>query len=306
VAFVTCRRCGEFRIDDLALLHRDEIYSKDKEARHKVSYSIRKITSHDPNYLLTVESLTALVSQTSLPTPPEQLENLIYSLGESNLDAGEGVALDDKYMAIVGAKSVNNLKFIAESAKNDGLIDGHIHSFIGGGSAITDIKLTIRGWAAYLDLKKGKTETKQAFMAMKFGDGILDNIYQTHFKPAVAGTGFGLKRLDEGQRAGLIDDNLRVEIRKSKFLIADLTHHNNGAYWEAGFAEGLGKPVIYTCRKDVFDDKQNTTHFDTNHHLTVLWEDDKLEEAVRNLKATIRATLPEDAKMEDTPVAEAE
>ena len=54
-------------------------------------------------------------------------------------------------------------------------------------------------------------------------------------------------------KAGLIDDRLRVEIRTSRFLIADLTHENAGAYWEAGFAEGLGKPVIYTCEKSKFD-----------------------------------------------------
>ena len=29
------------------------------------------------------------------------------------------------------------------------------------------------------------------------------------------------------------------------------SHHNNGAYWEAGFARGLGKPVIYMYNKEV-------------------------------------------------------
>jgi nucleoside 2-deoxyribosyltransferase len=61
--------------------------------------------------------------------------------------------------------------------------------------------------------------------------------------------GFKLTRLDDDPKAGIIDDRLRVEIRTSRFLIADLTHENRGAYWEAGFAEGDGKPVIYTCRK---------------------------------------------------------
>jgi nucleoside 2-deoxyribosyltransferase len=136
-------------------------------------------------------------------------------------------------------------------------------------------------------------------MAMPFDDPDLDKIFTDHFKSAVKATGFDLKRLDEGQPAGLIDDRLRVEIRQSRFLIADLTHNNNGAYWEAGYAEGLGKPVIYTCRKDVFDNPQKGTHFDTNHHLTVVWEPDKLPEAVEKLKATIRATLPEEAKQSD-------
>ena len=98
-------------------------------------------------------------------------------------------------------------------------------------------------------------------------------------------------------KAGLIDDRLRVEIQTSRFLIADLTHENAGAYWEAGYAEGLGKPVIYTCEKAKFEEQK--THFDTNHHLTVVWDADNLSEAADELKATIRATLPGEAKLTD-------
>jgi nucleoside 2-deoxyribosyltransferase len=63
----------------------------------------------------------------------------------------------------------------------------------------------------------------------------------------VAATGFILRRLDDEPKAGLIDDRMRAEIQASRFVIVDLTHMNRGAYWEAGYAEGLGKPVIYTC-----------------------------------------------------------
>ena len=113
------------------------------------------------------------------------------------------------------------------------------------------------------------------------------------------------KRLDDDPRAGLIDDRLRVEIRACRFLIADLSHANKGAYWEAGYAEGLGKPVIYTCDNTVFDDPENPNkpHFDTNHHLTITWDREKPQEAAEKLKATIRATFP-DAAQQD-PVKEA-
>jgi len=57
--------------------------------------------------------------------------------------------------------------------------------------------------------------------------------------------------------------------------------------------------VIYTCRKDVFDDKTKGTHFDTNHHLTVIWEQHNLDAAVDKLIAVIRATLPTEAIMSD-------
>ena len=134
-------------------------------------------------------------------------------------------------------------------------------------------------------------------MAMKFGVPELDNIYQNTFKPAARAAGFELVRLDENPEAGLIDSRLRVEIQSSDFLVADLTHENNGAYWEAGYAEGLGKPVIYTCENEKF--KKDKSHFDTNHHLTVAWDTNNPDAAGEELKAVIRATLPSVAKIED-------
>ena len=67
------------------------------------------------------------------------------------------------------------------------------------------------------------------------------------------------------------------------------THDNNGAYWEAGFAEGLGKPVIYICKKEKFEDQK--THFDTNHCTTVPWSRDEDEGFRQELTATLRRSL---------------
>jgi nucleoside 2-deoxyribosyltransferase len=134
-------------------------------------------------------------------------------------------------------------------------------------------------------------------MAMPFGDALLDRMFSECFKPAVARTGFDLRRIIDNPPAGLIDDRLRVEIRRSRFVVCELTKRNPGAYWEAGFAEGLGRPVIYTCEKTYF--RTEGTHFDTNHCHTVLWIGDNLPEAAEQLKATIRATLPGEAKLTD-------
>jgi hypothetical protein len=63
-------------------------------------------------------------------------------------------------------------------------------------------------------------------MAMPFRNSQLDQVFKECFKPAVYDTGFELRRLDEGQPAGLIDDQLRVRIRTSWFLVAELTTEN--------------------------------------------------------------------------------
>jgi hypothetical protein len=134
-------------------------------------------------------------------------------------------------------------------------------------------------------------------MAMPYGIPALGSLVNEHFRPAVLQTGFTLRRLDDEPEAGMIDQRLRVEIRRARFLICDLTDRNAGAYWEGGFAEGLGLPVIYTCEESKLDPMH--LHFDTRNSLTVPWSLGDPARAVELLKATIRNTLPEEAKLED-------
>jgi hypothetical protein len=100
-------------------------------------------------------------------------------------------------------------------------------------------------------------------MAMKFGQQDLNRAVDECFRPAVARTGFELRLLTDKQPAGLIDDQMRAAILASRFVISDLTHGSPGAYWEGGYGEGLGLPVIYTCEKSAW--QKQKTHFDTNH-----------------------------------------
>lgn len=188
----------------------------------------------------------------------------------------------------IGALDEANFDFIFKVAREDDLITWTSTGRPG-------YLLTMKGWERFEELRRGRADSRRAFMAMPFGDGRLDHVFAECYRGAVGAAGFRLARLDEAPKAGSIDDRLRVEIRTSRFLIAEVTGNNEGAYWEAGYAEGLGKPVIFTCERSFLPN----VHFDTNHFLHVLWEDGKLEKAAEDLKATIRATLPDEAQMED-------
>jgi nucleoside 2-deoxyribosyltransferase len=56
---------------------------------------------------------------------------------------------------------------------------------------------------------------------------------------------------------------MREDISQSCLLLAEMTNYNKGAYWEAGYAEGLKIPVIYLCERSVFEstDKAMKTAF---------------------------------------------
>ncbi len=126
-------------------------------------------------------------------------------------------------------------------------------------------------------------------MAMKFNDPELDSFVNDTVKPATKEIGYDLVDMRDVARAGVIDNIMRTQIRDSAFVIVDLTHDNSGAYWEAGYAEGLGKLVVYICEKTKFEEA--STHFDTNHCTTVPWSSDDPEGFRRELIATLRRSL---------------
>jgi hypothetical protein len=264
-----------------------------------LSHALYRMTQREEEVLVTSDLLKSILGNGKLPNPHDQLDNLILWLGENQPSVGAVIEIDHEAIAAVGATDMRSVGFLTSQAINAGLIAGEVAKTLGRQDFIPSAQLTIDGWNRFDELRRGMSSSRTAFMAMQYGDPELDRIYRDHFKRAVAAGGFDLKRLDEGQPAGLIDDRLRVEIRQSRFLIADLTHRNHGAYWEAGYAEGLGKPVIYSCRKDVFDDKITAPHFDTNHHLTLVWSPEDMVTAETKLTATIRATLPGEAELND-------
>ncbi len=240
------------------------------------------------------EELVNSIIKNPRPSLPEQVDNFIRWIGDNIKVGGEYIAVEElAIQAIVASATSEEFELVFDHLGQEGLIEHRSETGVW-----RKVTLPWAGWERYRELKRSTTDSRKAFMAMQYGKGDLDAIVENVFKPAVKQTGFDLSRLDDpNQPAGLMDDRLRVEIRTSRFLIADLTHENRGAYWEAGYAEGLEKPVIYTCEKKKFRELQ--THFDTNHHLTILWDSDEPEKAGEKLKSTIRATLPAEAKLTD-------
>ena len=82
-----------------------------------------------------------------------------------------------------------------------------------------------------------------------------------------------------------------AEIKRSRFLVADFTcgviSHDGkpvgiargGVYYEAGFAQGLNIPVIWTCREDAI----SHLHFDTRQYNHIVWKaPDDLRQQLRD------------------------
>jgi nucleoside 2-deoxyribosyltransferase len=78
-----------------------------------------------------------------------------------------------------------------------------------------------------------------------------------------------------------------AHIRRSRFVVADFTGQRGGVYFEAGFALGLGHPVIWTVRSDDL----TAVHFDNRQYNFLQWKDDNLDDLCQRLQYRIEATV---------------
>lgn len=68
----------------------------------------------------------------------------------------------------------------------------------------------------------------------------------------------------------------------------DVTYPNYGVYYEAGYAEALGKEVIICCRDTEFNG-DSKPHFDIAQKSTIVWknEEDLEKRLYRRIEATV-------------------
>ena len=84
-----------------------------------------------------------------------------------------------------------------------------------------------------------------------------------------------------------ICDEIIAEIKRTKFLIADFSGLRSGVFFEAGFAKGLGREVIFTIREA--DIEKLKEHFDTRQYNYIVY--DSPEDLHKKLYNRICATI---------------
>lgn len=143
------------------------------------------------------------------------------------------------------------------------------------------LRLTPKGYSRVDELQKNTAYGRNALVAMKFGDDT--KALREAIRKGVSDAGYIAIFIDEVQHNDFITPELLKHIRDSKFVVCDLTHQNNGAYFEEGYAMGLGKPVIQLCKKDT------KLHFDIAQKNTIIWSGE--EEISEMLKNRIKSTI---------------
>ena len=154
---------------------------------------------------------------------------------------------------------------------------------LGGGM---EFKIAPKGYDYLEELRSGTVDKASGFCAMWFSDEV-KAVWIDAISPAIVSAGYNSVRIDNIQHNNKIDDEILANIRSSRFVVADFTGQRGGVYFEAGFALGLGLPVIWTVREDAL----SQIHFDNRQYNFIVWKPDDLPDFSKRLQARIEATI---------------
>lgn len=263
---VECVRCGTFIVSGSAeaWLRGDEF----NERRHLLSGVLRQAFVSGVVREVTTDSVEKFLAQApasrSVPRLLDDLLLHIYGMSRRflQIDTMFAVRPHQDY-PLFFLRSGGEVEMLLAELSKRGLIERRGSDPDKGESYG---RLTFAGWERAEALSSVRGRPDQAFVAMWFDDSMTPT-YTEGIKPALLDVGYTPIRIDAVHHSDGVDDRILSEIRRSGLLVADFTRQREGVYFEAGFALGLGIPVVWCCRKD----EVKRLHFDTRQYSHILW-----------------------------------
>ncbi len=254
-----CGCCGHFLITGSAAAVLEHIDGPDI-LRKLRGYVWSNATPDKPALIdtSTIENLP----KWSIPTVSERAEILLREIYKRTSYLGAKVNINERdFVGITYSHADAEVQFLSEVLEAKGLVT------IARTAGELPVALTATGYSFVEEHKRNLiTDGATAFVAMWFNDQV-DEAYRIGIKEAIQNCGYLPVRIDEIAHAEKIDDMILRAIRESAFVVADLTGHRGGVYFEAGYALALGKPVIWTCRNTDF----KHIHFDVRQYNCIKW-----------------------------------
>jgi hypothetical protein len=183
--------------------------------------------------------------------------------------------------------TINNntrYKFFTDLLVENKLIEAATNEALNGFFEVRSLLVLSKGWN-YIEEKLIKSDqtNRKVFIAMWFDDK-MNKAYESIIRALTSLKLIGI-RIDKKPHNNDITREIMYEIKNCRFLIADVSGQRPGVYYEAGFAFGIQRPVIWTCKRDDF----SNVHFDTRQYNHIVWENEEslYDQLLGRIKGTI-------------------
>lgn len=256
--FMQCARCGEYEISWELLKGFVDVKDKINEVGYILSGLSRELNETGNKYpTFTIKNLEADLKHYLIPnikSIEEKVQKFLQRVREKTKYFGEEIKLGDIETVVSLAYAKNSDELIALftliTEKKMARI-GVIKNENDDGKHTVKITLSVGGWDLTNSLEDKNKESDRGFVAVWFHDSMNKNI--DAIEEAISESGFLPICIRDKHFPERIMDKALGEIRRSKFVIVDLTGNRGSVFFEAGFAYGLGIETIY-----IYCDKSNS------------------------------------------------
>lgn len=231
------------------------------------------------NWIVSVDELIRSYPRTA----GEMIDRALLNCAAMHPKPGESIQLSGAGECLLYADDREGCEWMLRQLESSGYISLNDD---GTQDALASFSIESAGWKHIGELKRRPAENApQAFVAMHFHED-MEPFYKDGIRPAIEADGkTRCVRIDGVHHNNKICDEIIAAIRRSRYVVADFTGNRGGVYYEAGFAHGLGIPVIWTVR-----DTTKELHFDTRQYNHIVYKD--ADELKRLLTDRIAATIP--------------
>ena len=284
---VRCPRCGDFRcVRGAAHLLREQV-EKTEEGKPRLGPSGSRHRANASAYVrenrpdrITTTDIERLARQRT-PTFHERADKLLLGLDRATDDVGQTVKITDpKWLAVAWCRNQAELFELVFDLRDLGRLG------LEKEKDWSSVAIKPSGWDHLETLRARGAASSQGFIAMHMTES-LDSLWHGGLEAGIEAAGYRALRIDRKLDAVKLDDEILAEIKRSKFLVADLTDQRQSVYLEIGFAMGLGMPVFRTCCED---DIPNL-HFDQKTYHCTPWVQGKEDELAKPLRDRIVAKV---------------
>jgi hypothetical protein len=275
---VTCDTCGRYKwLKDV----QTELSKLDIKDRLLLSGRSMELNEIGATLEITSEAIIDYVLRLAPKDILGRIDRLLLNLSARSDKKGQNFVVSEMEFPLGYSHTKQGLKEELELLAGDGLL----HQYWDGHGYV--IKLTTDGYKRAKELRTGSGFLSgEAFVAMWFDDR-MDELWKLGLEPGITLAGFVPIRLKEIQYNDRIDSLIIYHIKKSRFVVADVTGDRSAVYYEAGFAHGLERSVIWTCNSN----KKSDACFDTRQYNHIFW--DSPEQLKKELRERILGTVGE-------------
>ena len=276
VSRIICPRCGEYKItDDLYHLIDDSKFLTD---RYLLSGLVRELNDSKEYPRFSRQNIEQLKDNYPVPRASDvegKAKKFLERLKARTEYFGNSVEFYyDRDYPLAYAKNDTEFHALLKFLNEKRLVS---FEFL---SSMCIATLLVDGWTLISNFESKNKTSEQGFIAVWLHESMDKSI--DAMEEAITEAGYIPLCIRDEHFSEKIMDKALGEIRKSRFLVVDLTGARNSVFFEAGFAFGLNIDVIYVY-KNSLDGSGLPPEFYVRHYQCYKYKDEtELKEILKN------------------------